>query len=166
MRNNAKIVLLLTLLLLFGLACDRGFNEATGVYRAKGVTATFPTGWETFRGAPYSVVARADPNSSAKVLLTVQDVPGVTMEEYLEQRANGLTSGGMKEVDQGPIEVDSVEGRWSIVDQEQQGKPFRAIMYMFMTNGTLYSVMGLTETPDFSTWEPRFDDIAKSIDFE
>lgn len=166
MGSRLSVLLVTILFLLFGIACDGGLDEATGVYKGKGVTATFPTGWETFSGVPHSVVARRDPNSSAKVTLAVQDAPGVTMEEYLAQQKPRLSNAGMKEVDDGPIGVNGVEGRWTIVDQTLQGQPFRAITYTFLTNDKLYTVMGLTEAAEFGPWESRFDQVAKSLDFE
>lgn len=159
-------LLLVSLSVVFALACDRGFDETTGVYTGKGVTATFPTGWQAFSGVPHSVVARRDPDSSAKLMLSVQDAPGATMEEYLQQVEGNRRKAGMKGVDEGSIEVDGVEGRWAIVDQEQQGKPFRGITYSFLTHDQLYMVMGLTEVDEFESWKPRFDEVAKSVDFE
>jgi len=170
MKRKGSVCLKLCLVVLLYVStggCSGGYDQASGVYEGKGFTVGFPAGWKKGRNVPNATITVEDPGGSAQISLIVQDLPeDVTLEQYLDDIARKMGMIGARQNDSGTISIGGIEGVWTQRTITVGGAAFESLSYYVKHGGRVYAVLAIAKKDSFTSFEPVFDEVAKSLSFE
>jgi hypothetical protein len=158
---------LLGLLIVIFSGCSGGYDETTGLFEGEGILVSFPLGWKKAETLPNTILCVESSDKSAQLILVVQELPGaITYESYIKRVAsNQRRLARAREQDSGLIKIGDQESHWSIKTVPAGAVEYTTITYFVLHGRKVYSIMGKTESKDFSRWETAFDEVAKTVSF-
>ncbi len=182
--EKAKAILFLCLLLTAVISCKNkpatanelleqaskapGLNAGTGTF-----TVTAPEGWEkkdTVMNGITFLFIKSPVSSATQVIrpsmnILTENMGGVSFDEYVKRNQSTMKQyfDQYKELDNGNIEANRMQGKWLRYSHAQNGYTLDNMVYMFPKNGIAYVLTGATMQGDMDKYKNTYDAIAKSL---
>ncbi len=145
-----------------------GLNAGAGKF-----SVTAPDGWEkkdtVMNGITFlfvwSPVSSATQAFRPNMNVVTENMGGISFDEYVKrnQSTMGQYFEQYKEVDNGNIETNGMQGKWMRYSHVQNGYTLDNMVYMFPKNGIAYVLTGATIQGDMDKYRDKYEAIAKSL---
>lgn len=166
-KSKSFFLIFFVLVLITTTGCSGGYEADTGLYQGDGITIFFPTGWEKEQTIPGAIFTIKKPEQFVQMSLFIQELPeNTTFEQYLQRVSSNMARVGAHKKDDGTLEMGGKKGRWVKREIKVGGNSFESLIASVMNGDKVYSIMGFAASSSMNEWEPVFEKVAESIQFD